>query len=104
MAIVDRVKSLLLNPQPTWAAIAVEPATAAGLYRGYLAWLAAIPALCGFIGMTLIGMGGFGATVRMPFLVGLANMVVSYVLSLAGIYVLPLIVNALAPRFGGTSA
>lgn len=103
MALVDRVKSILLNPKPTWAAIEAEPATPAGLYKDYLVWLAAIPALCGFIGMSLIGVGGFGITVRVPLLLGLANLVVSYVLSLVGIYVLSLIVNALAPRFGGVA-
>ncbi|HOV18850.1 Yip1 family protein [Ottowia sp.] len=104
MALVDRVKSILLNPKPTWAAIEAEPATPAGLYKDYLVWLAAIPALCGFIGMSLIGVGGFGITVRVPLLLGLANLVVSYVLSLVGIYVLSLIVNALAPRFGGVQS
>ena len=104
MALVDRVKSILLNPKPTWAAIDAEPATPAGLYKDYLVWLAAIPALCGFIGMSLIGVGGFGITVRVPLLLGLANLVVSYVLSLVGIYVLSLIVNALAPRFGGVQS
>ena len=103
MALVDRVKSILLNPKPTWAAIEAEPATPAGLYKDYLLWLAAIPAVCGFIGMSLIGVGGFGITVRVPLLLGLANLVVSYVLSLVGIYVLSLIVNALAPRFGGVA-
>lgn len=104
MALVDRVKSILLNPKPTWAAIEAEPATPAGLYKDYLVWLAAIPAVCGFIGMSLIGVGGFGITVRVPLLLGLANLVVSYVLSLVGIYVLSLIVNALAPRFGGVQS
>ena len=104
MALVDRVKSILLNPKPTWAAIEAEPATPAGLYKDYLVWLAAIPAVCGFIGMSLIGMGVFGVTVRVPLLLGLGNLVVSYVLSLVGIYVLSLIVNALAPRFGGVQS
>ena len=103
MALVDRVKGILLNPKPTWAAIEAEPATPAGLYKDYLLWLAVIPAVCGFIGMSLIGVGGFGITVRVPLLLGLANLVVSYVLSLVGIYVLSLIVNALAPRFGGVA-
>lgn len=57
MALVDRVKSILLNPKPTWAAIEAEPATPAGLYKDYLLWLAVIPAVCGFIGMSLIGVG-----------------------------------------------
>ncbi|MDF1484854.1 Yip1 family protein [Ramlibacter sp. H39-3-26] len=102
MNIVERAKSILLKPKDTWPIIDAESATAAGLYSGYLAILAAIPAVCGFIGMSLIGFGGFGVSIRVPIAAGLANMVVSYVLSLAGIYVLALIIDALAPTFGGT--
>ena len=51
--------------------------------------------------MSIIGMGAFGVSIRVPFLSGLASMVVSYVLSLVGVFVLALIVNALAPTFGG---
>ena len=104
MNIADRAKAILLNPRPTWGLIEAEPATPAGLYKGYLMWLAAIPAVCGFIGMSLIGVGGFGFTVRLSPLAGLGNAVLSYVLSLVGIYVLSLIANALAPRFGGVQS
>ena len=102
MNIVERAKAILLSPQSTWTAIEAESTTTAELYRGYLMWLAAIPAVCGFIGMSLIGVGGFGFSVRVPLLMGLGNGVVSYVLSLVGVFVLALIVDALAPRFGGT--
>jgi hypothetical protein len=63
--------------------------------------LAAIPAVCGFIGLSLIGFSAFGVSVRIPFVSGLVNMVVSYALSLVGVFVLGLIINALAPTFGG---
>jgi len=102
MNIIDRVKAILLRPVSTWAVIEAEPATPAGLYRNYLVWLAAIPAVCGFIGMSVFGISVPGVTVRVPLMMGLVNMVVSYVLSLAGVYVLALIVDALAPSFGGT--
>ena len=102
MDIIDRVKAILLQPLPTWAVIEAEPATVGSLYRDYLVWLAAIPAVCGLIGMSVFGMSMFGVTVRVPLMAGLANVVVSYVLSLAGVYVMALVVDALAPTFGGT--
>ena len=101
MDLVQRVKSILLQPKDTWVTIEAEPADMAGLYTRYFMLLAAIPAVCGFIGMSIIGMGAFGVSIRVPFLSGLASMVVSYVLSLVGVFVLALIVNALAPTFGG---
>jgi hypothetical protein len=42
-------------------------------------------------------------TTRLPFSSLLSQMLVSYVLGLAGVYVLALIINTLAPTFGGTS-
>ena len=101
MNLIERVKSILLQPKEAWATIDTESADVASLYTRYLMILAAIPAVCGFIGMSLIGFGGFGLTIRVPLVAGLTNMVVSYVLSLVGIFVLGLIIDALAPTFGG---
>lgn len=101
MNLIERAKNILLQPKETWAVIDHEPTDTATLFTGYVMILAAIPAVCGFIGLSLIGFGGFGVTVRVPFMAGLVNMVVSYVLSLVGIFALGLIINALAPTFGG---
>ena len=101
MSLIERVQSILLRPKPTWPVIAAEPADAASIYSGYVVILAAIPAICAFIGWTLVG-GGFGVTYRLPIATGLMQMVIGYLLSLAMIYVLALIVNALAPTFGGS--
>ena len=101
MNLIDRAKSILLQPRDTWPIIEAEQADVAGLYTRYLMVLAAIPAVCGFIGMSLIGVGAFGVSLRVPLLSGLVNMVVSYALSLVGVFVLGLIVDALAPTFGG---
>ncbi|ODS69967.1 MAG: hypothetical protein ABS38_03805 [Acidovorax sp. SCN 68-22] len=104
MQIVERAKAILISPKAAWETIDTEPADTAGLFTGYLMLLAAIPAVCGFIGMSLVGAGAFGVSFRVPIVAGLVGMVVSYVLSLAGVYVLSLIINALAPRFGGVAS
>jgi hypothetical protein len=102
MSIVQRVKDILLNPKGTWPVIDAESATVQSVYVPYVLVLAAIPALAAFIGYTLIGVGGMGFSFRVPIVSGLVGMVVSYVLSLAMVFVLALIVDALAPTFGGT--
>jgi hypothetical protein len=102
MTLIQRVQDILLKPRETWPVIEQESATPASLYSGYLMILAAIPALAGFIGLSLVGVGGFGFGFRVPIVNGLVNMVVGYALSLAMVYVLSLIVDALAPTFGGT--
>lgn len=101
MDLVQRVKDILLNPKQTWPAIEGEAADTAGLYSNYIMILAAIPAVAGFIGMSVVGFGGFGVSIRTPIITGLVQMVVGYVLSLAMMYVVALIADALAPTFGG---
>ena len=99
--IVERVKSILTSPRSEWPVIAGERATVAGLYTGYIMWLAAIPAVFGFIKGSLIGHGMFGVSVTTPIFAGLVGMVLGYLLGLVVLYVVAMIVNALAPTFGG---
>ena len=101
MNLIQRVQDILLKPKPTWLVIEQEPADVASIYKEYLIYLAAIPALASFIGMSLVGMGAFGYSVRLPVVSGLVNMIIGYVLSLGGVFVLALIVDALAPTFNG---
>ncbi|WP_068168875.1 Yip1 family protein [Hydrogenophaga taeniospiralis] len=101
MNIVERVQAILLKPVETWPVIEQESTDAQGIYKNYLIYLAAIPAVAGFIGMSLVGAGAMGMSFRVPIVAGLGNMVVGYVLSLVMIYVLAMITNALAPSFQG---
>jgi hypothetical protein len=101
MKLIERVKNILLQPKDTWQAIDTEGTDVATLFARYAMVLAAIPAVCGFIGLSLIGMSAFGVTVRVPVVAGLTNMVLSYVVSLIGLFVLGLMIDALAPSFGG---
>ncbi|MEO8151760.1 MAG: Yip1 family protein [Rhizobacter sp.] len=102
MNLIQRVQDILLKPLPTWPVIEQESTDVAALYKNYLLILAAIPAVAQFIGMSVIGFGGFGMHIRMPFMWGLTEMVLRYVISLVMVYVLALIVDALAPSFNGT--
>lgn len=99
--LVARVKDILLRPTETWAVIDGEPATIGGLYRSYVIPLAAIPPVCALIGMLVFGIGMFGITIRPSPVWLVAQAVVSYGLSLAMAYVLALVIEALAPSFGG---
>jgi hypothetical protein len=102
MNIVERVKNLILQPKQEWQKIDTEPHTVQELYTRYVMILAAIPAVCGFIGLSLIGIGVFGATYRVPIAAGVAHMVVQYLMSLGVVYLFALIIDALAPNFGST--
>ncbi|HEX2540681.1 MAG TPA: Yip1 family protein [Caldimonas sp.] len=102
MSLIERVQSILLKPKQTWPVIAAEGGDVASIFTRYVMILAAIPAVATFIGMTLFGIGGFGINVRIPVGAALGSMIIGYVMSLVMVFVLALIVNALAPTFGGT--
>jgi len=104
MSLIQRVQDILLKPKETWPIIAGEGGDTASIYTNYLIYLAAIPAVASFIGLSLIGAGAFGFSVRMPIMSGLVQMVVSFVLYLVMVFVMALIVDALAPTFNGTKS
>jgi len=101
MNLVERVKNTLATPKTEWPVIAAEPATVADLYKGYIAILVAISVVAGFIKGSLIGSSVLGITIRMSILSGLTQAIIGYVLSLAAVYVMAHIIDALAPTFGG---
>jgi hypothetical protein len=103
MALVDRVKNILISPRTEWPVIDAEPATVASLYTGYIVPLAAIPAICGVIGSALFGVSvPLLGRIRIPITTAIVNAVVAYVVTLIGVYVFAMIIDALAPTFGGT--
>lgn len=101
MNLIPRIKEILLTPKQVWPVIENEEATTATLYTQYIMILAAIQAVAGFIGMSVFGVSVFGVSVRVPLVTGLVQLVLGYALSLAMIFVVALIADALAPKFGG---
>src|SRR5580700_6780768 len=101
MAIVDRVKNICLTPNTEWPIIADEPATTADLITGYVVPLAAIGVVAGFIGRSVIGQTTFLGTYRMSLATGLVLAVFAFVMAIVGVFVISLIIDALAPSFGG---
>ncbi|MES2034514.1 MAG: Yip1 family protein [Pseudomonadota bacterium] len=92
--LVQRVQDILLKPGATWDKIDGEPATIKGLYTGYVCILAAIGPICSFLGSFL-----FGGMLFAPFT--LVGAIVGYLLTLVAVYVMALVIDALAPSFGG---
>ena len=93
-SLVSRVKYILTRPKFEWPVIDAESATIKGLFTSYAVILAAIPAVA-----TIVGQIAFGHRGLIGPLLGGA---LSYVLSLVSVYILGLIIDALAPTFGGT--
>ena len=99
MSLVDRVRNICLTPSTEWPVIEQESVAPVDLVTTYVAPLAAIGAVCGFIGSVLLssmlpfaGMGLFA---------GLTVAVMGFAISILMCFLLAFIINALAPTFGG---
>jgi hypothetical protein len=102
MNLMARVKAILVDPAAAWLQIEKDLGDAALLLRRYVAALALIPPLAGFIGAALIGaVTPGGALARASLFNGAAGAIFGYVMSCATVLVLGLIIVLLAPLFGG---
>jgi uncharacterized membrane protein len=105
MSLQTRVVNIITKPESEWRTIAGESGDVAALFRDYAVPLSAIPAFCRFIGMTVVGVSGpFFGTVRIGIVRGFAGAIVSWVLSLVGVWLAALIVEKLAPTFQSRSS
>ena len=100
-SLIDRVKAILLSPGAAWDRIDAEPATISGLYTGYVGILVGISVVAGLIGSLVFGYGAFGFVYRPSIISAVVNAIVSYALALAMVFVLALVIDALAPSFDG---
>lgn len=99
--ISQRVKLILTTPKSEWPAVAAEPDTVGGVFAGYVAIVAALPAIAAFIKDSLIGYSGYGTVTRLSIGEGIASLVLRYVITLIMVYIMAHIISALAPTFGG---
>jgi hypothetical protein len=100
--VFDRARDILMKPAAEWRVIDAEPATVGSVFVPYALILAAIGPIAGLIGGQLFGIS-FGPFSWTPPIGGaIAMAVISYVVSLAMVFVVALIIDALAPTFGGT--
>ena len=102
-ALIARAKNILVTPKEEWPRIDGEAASTASLYTGYILPLAAIPPVAGLIGALAFGYSAFGITYRPTIGAALTSAVIQYAAALIGILLLALIIDFLAPRFGGTA-
>ena len=101
MDIKTRVRNILLTPNTEWPAIAEEPTPPGALVSSYVMPLAAIGAVAGFIGGSLVGTTmPFLGTYRVPIMTGLVGAVFTFCFAIVGVFILAFIINALAPTFG----
>ncbi len=100
MDLIGRVKNICLTPQTEWPVIAGETTPPASLITGYVLPLAAVGAVAGFIGGTLVGQSvPFIGTYRTPLATGLGVAVFSVIAAVIAVVLIAFVINALAPPF-----
>jgi hypothetical protein len=102
MNLIERAKNMIVTPKSEWEVVAVEPSSTAALYKNYIAPLAVIGPVATFIGLSFVGISVpfLGAT-HVSIATGLSMALVAYVFALIGVFLLALLINVLAPTFGG---
>jgi hypothetical protein len=102
MDLIGRVKKICLTPDSEWSVIAEENTPAGSLITQYVLPLAGVAAVAGFIGGSLIGrtLPFVGGTYRVPIATGLGLVVFSLVTAVIAVFLISLIIDALAPTFG----
>jgi len=103
-AVLERARNIILRPRAEWQVIDAEASTTGDIYRNYVLPLAAVPPIAGMIGNLLFGISVLGITVRVSPVMAIGAAITSYIMSLVSVFVLALIIDALAPSFGGVKS
>lgn len=99
--LVARAKAIILTPKDEWPKIAAEPQSSGEIFTRYVIPLAAIGPIASLIGGQIFGYGPFGFSYRPSLMAAVGTAVISFLLTLAGVVILTLIADFLAPKFGG---
>lgn len=101
-SLITRVKNIILTPSTEWDVIEKEPAEIGGLYRNYILILAAIGPVAAMIKSVVFGYSLLGITYRPGIVQAVGTAITSYIITLVGVYILAMVIDALAPSFGAT--
>ncbi|MFZ0424775.1 MAG: Yip1 family protein [Xanthobacteraceae bacterium] len=97
-----RAKAILFDPAAAWMDIKEESGDPAFVLSQYVAWLALVPAVFGFIGASVIGeVTSGGGIAHASIFNGLFGAIFGYVMTCGSVLVLGLVIDLVAPLFGG---
>ncbi len=98
---INRAISILKSPQTELAKVKTENINKNDIIRQYIAILALIPAIAYIVGYGVIGLTvGFGiGTYKFPIEWAVLGGILTYILSIASVYINGIVINALALNF-----
>ncbi|MCW3848577.1 YIP1 family protein [Sphingomonas sp. LB-2] len=98
---IARLWGILAEPRAEWAVIETEEDTIRGLMVRWVAPLAAVGPVAKLVGSQLFGRNQYGADMRPPIQTALTEAAVTWLLTLAGVWLLARMISGLAVYFGG---
>ena len=99
--LIGRVQRVLLQPKDERHRVDAEPMTMQQIFVGWVLPLAAIAPVAGLIRTLLFPITVMGITIRQSPASAIGNAIFTWVLAVLMVFVMALIVDALAPTFGG---
>lgn len=103
MNLIERAKNIIIKPKEEWNVIVTETTTPRQLIFSYLLILAVIPAVCKLIGYGIVGYNvPFVGHLPGNLTYGIMQAIISFVGTVAGVYISALVIDMLAPSFGTT--
>lgn len=94
--IINKAKEIVTNPTGCWQVLKSQPETINDVYGRYVIFMAALPPLGIYLGGVISGYTAITG--------GIFTALISYLFSLAGLYVGAVIVEFLASKFGGSAS
>jgi hypothetical protein len=105
MAILEHTLGILLHPDSEWKAIRNERHSFAQVFLSHVPFLALIPPVAAFFGVTQVGWTiGDGEVVKLTATSALSLCVMTYFALMAGVYVLGEFINWMAKTYGVTDS
>jgi hypothetical protein len=102
-ALVRRAMAILFRPTAAWEGVAAETTTTREVLLGYVAPLAAIPAVCGAIGGVLFGFTIADVGLKAGPVAVALEAIAGFGLTLAGVWLAGHALAALGRMFGGAA-
>ncbi len=105
MAILDHTLGILLHPDSEWKAIRNQKSSFQQVFLSHVPFLALIPCVSAFIGVTQVGWSvGGGDVIRLSVNSALAFCVLAYFAFLAGVFVFGEFINWMSRTYGVTDS
>lgn len=101
MGILQHTLGILLHPNTEWKAIRNEKNSFIQVFVSHVPFLALIPAICAYVGVTQVGWAvGRGDVIKLTTVSAASLCALTYVALLAGIYLLGEFINWMSKTYG----